>query len=107
MSVADLGLIGNCQIAALVDRAGSIVWACLPRFDAPPVFAALLDDAAGGRFRIGPADGARGVQRYLPNTNVLETCFETAGGSFRVLDLAPRFLHNERSFRPTMLIRIV
>ena len=47
MSLADLGLIGNCQIAALVDRRGAVVWACLPRFDSPPLFAALLDAAAG------------------------------------------------------------
>jgi GH15 family glucan-1,4-alpha-glucosidase len=69
-----LGLIGNCQISALVRRDGAVVWSCMPRFDAPPVFGALLDEAGGGRFAIGPADGALGTQRYLPNTNVLETC---------------------------------
>jgi len=107
MSLADLGLIGNCQIAALVDRRGAVVWACLPRFDSPPLFGALLDAAAGGHFTIGAADGSAGVQRYLANTNVLETRFDTATGSFRVLDLAPRFRQNERSFRPTKLVRIV
>lgn len=107
MSLADLGLIGNCQIAAHVDRRGSIVWCCLPRFDAPPVFASLLDADAGGHFTIGAADGSQGVQRYLPNTNVLETRFEAPGGAFRVIDFAPRFLQNDRSFRPTKLVRIV
>jgi len=108
MSLAELGLIGNCQIAALIDRHGAIVWSCLPRFDSPPVFGALLDDGgSGGHFTIGAADRQPGVQRYLPNTNVLETRFTTAEGSFRVLDFAPRFRQHERSFRPTKLVRIV
>jgi GH15 family glucan-1,4-alpha-glucosidase len=54
-----LGLIGNCQCAALVDRSGAIVWCCLPRFDSEPVFGALLDPD-GGRFLIGAADGSPG-----------------------------------------------
>ncbi|MEW5739950.1 MAG: glycoside hydrolase family 15 protein [Myxococcota bacterium] len=104
--LAELGLIGNCQISALVRRDGAIVWACMPRFDSPPVFGALLDDR-GGRFTICPADGGQGVQRYLPNTNVLETRFDTPHGAFRVLDFAPRFVLYERSFRPTKLVRVV
>lgn len=107
MALDELGLIGNCQISALVDRWGSIVWSCLPRFDSPPVFGALLDANSGGKFMIGSADGTAGVQRYLPNTNVLETRFDGPRGSFRVLDFAPRFYLFERSFRPTKLIRIV
>lgn len=107
MSLADLGLIGNCQLSALISRDGSIVWACMPRFDSPPVFAALLDDKLGGRFRIGSPAVTQGEQRYLPNTNVLETRFTTEDGSFRVLDFAPRFIQYERTFRPTKLVRIV
>ena len=107
MSLSELGLIGNCQISALVNRRGSIVWSCLPRFDSPPVFGALLDAEEGGRFSITSADGCAGVQRYLPNTNVLETRFEDPSGAFRILDFAPRFKLFERSFRPTKLIRIV
>lgn len=106
-SLADLGLIGNCQIAAHVRRDGEIVWSCLPRFDSPPVFASLLDTEKGGRFSIGAPNGERGVQRYLPNTNVLETTITTHEGRFRILDFAPRFMQYERSFRPTKLIRIV
>jgi len=103
----DLGLIGNCQYAALVSRAGSVVWCCLPRFDREPVFGALLDQVGGGEFLIGPADGAAGIQRYLPNSNVLETTFRGPDGAFRVLDFAPRFFMFERSFRPTQLVRVV
>ncbi|GMU58450.1 MAG: glycosyl hydrolase [Myxococcaceae bacterium] len=104
--LSELGLIGNCQISALVRSDGAIVWACMPRFDSPPIFGALLDDE-GGRFTISPAEGGKGTQRYLPNTNVLETRFETPTGTFRVLDFAPRFQLYERSFRPTKLVRIV
>jgi len=107
MTLDDLALIGNCQLSALVRRDGAIVWSCMPRFDSEPVFGALLDESDGGHFRIGPASGRPGTQRYLPNTNVLETRFEEPEGSFRVLDFAPRFMLHERSFRPAKLVRIV
>jgi GH15 family glucan-1,4-alpha-glucosidase len=67
----------------------------------------MLDEENGGSFRICAADGTLGKQRYLPNTNVLETLFESESGSFRVLDFAPRFIQYDRSFRPTKIIRIV
>ncbi len=107
MRLEDLGLIGNCQFSALVENTGAIVWCCLPRFDSEPVFSTLLDHAAGGVFVVAPGDGARGRQRYVENTNVLETHFQADGGTFRVLDFAPRFLLYERAFRPTQLVRIV
>lgn len=107
MKLEHIGVVGNCQYAALIDRTGSVVFCCLPRFDSEPVFSTMLDESDGGSFRIGPADGTPGVQRYLDNTNVLETRFTTPEGSFRVLDFAPRFLQFERTFRPTKLIRIV
>jgi GH15 family glucan-1,4-alpha-glucosidase len=107
MRLEDLGLVGNCQFSALIDRKGSVVWCCLPRFDSEPVFSTLLDEAGGGQFRIGTPDVTSGTQRYLDNTNVLETTFESEDGSFRVIDFAPRFVQNNRTFRPTQLIRIV
>ena len=103
----DLALIGNCQFSALVERSGSIVWSCLPCFDAEPVFGALLDANEGGQFRVGPVDGSFGTSRYLGNTNVLETRFESEDGAFRVVDFAPRFMLHDRSFRPTKIVRIV
>lgn len=106
MELSELALIGNCQIAAHVDRDGAIVWCCLPRFDAPPVFGSLLDPD-GGSFLVGPASGVHGRQRYLPNTNVLETTFVDDAGSFRVVDFAPRFSLFDRPFRPAKIVRIV
>jgi GH15 family glucan-1,4-alpha-glucosidase len=107
MRLEDLGLVGNCQFSALIDRSGSVVWCCLPRFDSDPVFSTLLDHDRGGTFSIGPASGAIGEQRYLENTNVLETRFVDGTGSFRVIDFAPRFMVRDKAFRPTQLVRIV
>jgi GH15 family glucan-1,4-alpha-glucosidase len=106
MRLEQIGLIGNCQCSALIDASGAVVWCCLPRFDSEPVFGALLDDE-GGTFVVGAADGESGDMRYDDNTNVLETVFRTAGGSFRVVDFMPRFMQYDRVFRPTQLMRIV
>src|SRR5262245_36959946 len=106
MRLEQLGLIGNCQYAALVSSFGEVVWCCLPRFDADPVFGSLLDPS-GGSFVVAPADGSEGRQRYIENTNVLETLFETRDGKFRVLDFAPRLEQFGRMYRPSMLVRII
>lgn len=105
-NLADYGLVGNCQIAALVHRGGAIAWACFPRFDSEPVFAEMLDPD-GGAFVVAPEHGGLGVQHYIPNTNVLVTTFDGADGAFRVVDFAPRFTLYDRMFRPTKLIRIL
>jgi GH15 family glucan-1,4-alpha-glucosidase len=107
MTLDELALLGNCQISALVHRSGAIAWCCMPRFDSEPVFASLLDEERGGSFLIGAADASMGVQRYLTNTNIVETRFETGTGSFRVIDFAPRFVLFERNFRPAKIVRIV
>ena len=107
MRLEDLALIGNCQISALVERSGRVVWCCLPRFDSEPVFSTLLDEKDGGFFSVAAANGVSGNQRYLDNTNVLETTFESDEGTFRLLDFAPRFVLYDRIFRPTQLFRIV
>lgn len=107
MSLAQLGLIGNCQLAAHVRCDGDITWCCMPRFDSEPVFASLLDPHKGGRFGINASIHTEGMQRYLPNTNVLETTIIGPEGKFRIIDFAPRFIQYDRAFRPKMLIRIV
>ena len=83
------GAIGNLRGSALVGEDGSIDWCCLPAFDHPSVFAALLDARRGGRFRVAPRGVARGTQRYRDDSNVLETGFELAGASLRVTDFMP------------------
>ncbi len=88
--IEDYGLIGDLQTAALVGRDGSIDWLCLPRFDSPACFAALLDDRDVGRWRIAPA-GAGGCtrRRYRGDSLILETEWETPAGAVRVVDAMP------------------
>ncbi|MGH9759158.1 MAG: glycoside hydrolase family 15 protein, partial [Candidatus Acidiferrales bacterium] len=107
MRLEDIGVIGNCQFSALIERTGDIVWCCLPRFDSEPLFSTLLDANDGGRFLIGPAEGGCGKQAYIDNTNILKTIFDTPTGKFQVVDFAPRFEHSNRMFRPTQIFRMV
>jgi GH15 family glucan-1,4-alpha-glucosidase len=84
--IADYGVIGNERTAALVALDGSIDFLCLPRFDSDGAFAALLDPDRGGSFSLRPTVPYEASHRYLPQTNVLETTFRTAGGEARVVD---------------------
>ena len=84
------GLIGDMSSAALVGTDGSVDWCCLPRFDSPSVFASILDEDIGGRFRIRPTGVyAEGLQAYIPDTNILETTFTTSGGVAKITDFMP------------------
>lgn len=88
--IENYGLIGNLRTAALVGMDGSIDWLCLPDFDSPSVFAAILDDRIGGRFRIAPpGEGFRRKQHYWPNTNILVTRFLHPDGVGEVVDYMP------------------
>jgi GH15 family glucan-1,4-alpha-glucosidase len=88
-AIEDYGIIGNCRSAALVSKYGSIDWLCWPRFDKPSIFAALLDRERGGNWRISPAADSAIERRYIPNSNVLETRFNTASGSAILVDVMP------------------
>ena len=108
----DLALIGNCQVAVLVDRLGNIVWACLPRPDGDPVFCALLkrDGARSpdGVFAIDLRDLVNARSAYLRNTAVLETTLADAhGGTLRITDFCPRFRRRGRVFRPMSIVRLI
>jgi alpha,alpha-trehalase len=83
--IADYGLLADCNSAALVDRAGSIAWLCLPRYDSAAVFAQILD-AEGGHWSITPAEPFLSDRRYVPGTLVLETTFTTETGSVTLVD---------------------
>lgn len=96
--IGDYGLIGNMISAALVGRDGSIDWLCLPRFDSPACFAALLGTPENGRWRIAPAsDSVRSSRRYHPGTAVIETTFETKDGAVELIDFMPLTDDEERS----------
>ena len=133
----ELGVIGNCQVAALVDVNARIVWFCLPRPDGDPVFSALLTPrdagqtpACGPEAQTGPAyplqdstlelahpsgvfaidlcEPAQASHEYVRNTAVLTTTLcDAHGNMLRVTDFCPRFRSRGRMFRPTTLVRIV
>jgi GH15 family glucan-1,4-alpha-glucosidase len=90
LAIEDYALIGDCHTAALVGRDGSIDWLCLPRFDSGACFAALLGGPEHGRWRIAPATEVRATRRrYRDGTLILETEFETAQGTVRIIDCMP------------------
>lgn len=88
-NIENYGLIGDLHSAALVGIDGSIDWCCLPRFDSPSVFGAILDDEKGGHFRIWATEEMRCKQMYLPDTNILMTRFLTPDGVGEVIDYMP------------------
>lgn len=98
LPIRDYGLIGNMISAALVGCDGSIDWLCLPHFDSPACFAALLGTPENGRWKICPvAKPVRVFRRYLPGTAIIETTFETADGTVELIDFMPLTDDDERS----------
>ena len=89
-NIEDYALLGDLHTAALVSTAGSIDWLCLPRFDSPAAFAALLHNQEAGHWTLAPpAAGTCTTRRYAGNTLVLETDWVTADGAVRVIDFMP------------------
>ena len=108
--IADYALLADCNSAALVSRAGSIDWLCLPRYDSPAVFARLLGPDAG-HWSIRPAGEFRSEHHYLPGTLVLETIFTTDSGVVKLTD-ALAFAEGQRGHDlglrcPHELLRLV
>src|SRR4029077_2487493 len=84
--IADHGLIGDLQTAALVTTGGVIDWFCAPRFDSPSVFASLLDANRGGHFGIAAVEEGVAKQLYFPSSAVLVTRFMTVDGVGELID---------------------
>jgi len=110
LSDLNLGIIGNCQISALIDDKATIVWSCLPQLDADPTFCQLLraDSESGlpGYFAVEILDYARSQQEYLDNTAILiTTLYDSNGGAVRVTDFAPRYEYVGRMFKAMMILR--
>ncbi|MEP2744447.1 glycoside hydrolase family 15 protein [Bauldia litoralis] len=102
--IEDYGLIGNMMSAALVGTDGSIDWLCLPRFDSPACFAAILGAPDHGRWLISPREKVvKSSQRYVPGTAVLETRLETETGAVTITDFMPLSDNEEQ----VDLVRIV
>ncbi len=106
MENLNYGIIGNCKSAALISEKGSLDWLCLPKFDAPSVFAKLLDKEKGGSISIEPEHLISTKQEYIERTNLLSTTFTCKDGIFEVVDFMPRY-SNERGgyYSPPDVIR--
>ena len=102
----DYGVIGNGQVAALVDGSADVAFLCLPRLDGDAVFNGLL--GGPGTFRITLRDLADTEQSYLRNTAILETLLtDGSGARVRITDFAPKFRAKGRDFRPMSIVRRV
>jgi GH15 family glucan-1,4-alpha-glucosidase len=112
MSSLELGIIGNSSTSALVNGAGEICWACIPRVDADAVFCSLLrerrEENDFGFLAVDLAGVTRTEQAYLPHTPVLVTrLYDGNGGALEITDFAPRFRQFGRLFCPSQLVRMV
>ena len=110
----DLWPIGNCQVSALIDRAGRFVWGCVPKVDGDPLFASLIDGRdprsadAVGLWAIDLEDCASIEQHYVTNTPILITRMTDSNGSaIEITDFCPRFERLGRMYRPVAFARIV
>lgn len=92
--IESCGVIGDLHTVALVAMDGDIDWCCLPQFDSPSVFAAILDPVKGGHFKLAPEEAGTNRQMYMPETNVLLTRFLRAEGVGEVIDFMP--VQNDR-----------
>ena len=102
--IQDYGIIGDMHSVALVETDSSIDCLCFPHFDSRSVFAAILDDEKGGRFKIAPAgEGAARKQLYWPDTSVLITRFFTPDGVGEIIDYMPVGVPDNRSGTPARL----
>ena len=107
--IEDYAIIGDLHTVALVGTDGSIDWCCLPQFDSPSVFAAILDDKKGGYFKVSGAGEEISRQYYHPETNVLMTYFSSSAGVALVEDLMPVNglpHHRKDSHNPTIIRRV-
>jgi GH15 family glucan-1,4-alpha-glucosidase len=106
--IEDYAIVGDMQSAALINRDGCVDWLCLPRFDSPACFAALLGTERNGHWRISPADTPAGPaqaevsRRYQGDTLILETEWRTPAGTVRVIDFMP-----PRDSKLPVMVRIV
>ena len=89
LPIEDYAAIGDGHTAALIGIDGSLDWLCLPQFDSPACFAALLGEEKNGHWLLGPDGEHTAKRRYIDDTAVLETTYSTEDGEVRVTDLMP------------------
>ncbi len=98
MDNLNYGVIGNCRSAALVSEEGCIDWCCLPDFDSPSIFAAILDKDRGGKFCFAVDDKYIITQKYFYRTNILCTRYTSADAIFELIDFMPRYQISQNEY---------
>jgi GH15 family glucan-1,4-alpha-glucosidase len=104
--IESYGVIGDLHTVALVGMDGSIDWCCLPHFDSPSIFAAILDEQKGGFFKIASLHEAQRKQMYLPDSNVLVTRFLGRDGVGELIDFMP-VQDSNRGRKTHQIVRVV
>lgn len=107
--IENYGVIGDCHTVALVGLNGSIDWLCFPKFDAPSVFGAILDDQKGGSFQLALADNEANwtsKQMYIPDTNILLTRFFGSDGLAELVDFMPVESDRQHTWNHRLVRRI-
>jgi GH15 family glucan-1,4-alpha-glucosidase len=110
MSDLNLWPVGNCQVSALIDLSGALVWGCVPRVDGDPVFSSLLggEQPENGFWAIDLDDCVTVQQHYLRNTPILVTRkVDGSGSTIEILDFCPRYRQDGRIYRPSAFLRLV
>ncbi|MFD8636240.1 glycoside hydrolase family 15 protein [Streptomyces sp. NPDC059533] len=107
LPISEHGLIGDLRTAALVGTNGTIDWYCCPRFDAPSVFASILDADRGGSWELAADVPARTRQFYFPDTNVLITRFYAADGVAEIQDFMPVVDESREAVRHRLIRRVI
>jgi GH15 family glucan-1,4-alpha-glucosidase len=110
VSTLDLWPIGNCQVSALVDPRGTLVWGCVPRVDGDPLFSALVggEEPERGYWAIELEGGVAVEQGYLRNTPILVSRHrDNLGNAIEVIDFCPYFSRQGRRYRPVSFARVV
>ncbi len=107
LPISDHGLVGDLRTAALVGTDGTVSWFCPGRFDAPSVFASILDVERGGSWQLSPVDGSvRSQQFYFPDTAILATRFLTDDGVVEVHDFMPVLEPDDADHRQRLVRRV-
>ena len=118
MSSLNLGIIGNCSFASLINKRANIQWSCMPHFEGDPVFCSLLngqedsnrdeETSPWGFFVIEIENFSHCEQSYIRNTAILVTTLhDTQGNSVKITDFSPRYRHYGRVFKPATICRLL
>ena len=103
--IEDYGIISDCHSVALVSTQGSIDWCCMPKIDSPSCFGRIINVTSGGYCQIFPQEPVKVSRRYVKNTLILETFFESESSKVKLTDC---FVFDKKNDNPvSQVLRII